>query len=493
MAFDVARFTDENYLTRKGMIAALHTSLIDSFWSKTIEYRKAHAKSVSLVSVGKTRFTLTLTPSIQKKIEEGEHKLSQFEEKFAELSSMGCFPPTRERELLFPLLQKDASFEKIDVPELTLKAMVNGFYAGKEENEKPVLAYLGLLRKIQGGEDSFGEDQLGEDYFALMGREDLNCFYRDSDFRSVYTTSVVARDYDYAPFREIPSMMETLDPFCKDESLPLLVRGFGALYYLGYVKPFFQHNETLGELCCKRILSSSLCPRYGYLLPILSFLDEGASYRDVLLQTQKDCDLTYFVLYCVQKLSNCLDALLGKASLWEKEAVVSEFAPAEEETISAPEAPSPAPTEPIAEEERPAAVEEKEEGQAPEPIVEKEEPRKKPSAPLLTPEEEEAFLQSKGKSALLPPKGSYSEKEVKETARYLLETNPTLSKKQASFYASHCTIGRFYTIQDFKKATRCAYETARTSMDKLSEEGFYAKKQIKNKFVYTPVKQGEEK
>ncbi len=91
------------------------------------------------------------------------------------------------------------------------------------------------------------------------------------------------------------------------------------------------------------------------------------------------------------------------------------------------------------------------------------------------------------------PGSSLSDKEVKETAKYLLETNPLLRKKQALFYASHCTIGRFYTIQDFKKAARCAYETARTSMDGLAELGFYEKKQIKNKFVYTPIKQGETK
>ena len=497
MAFDVSRFTDENYLTRNGMISALHTSLIDTFWSKTIEYRKAHAKAVSLVSVGKKRFALTLTPSILGKIEEGERRLSLYEERFGELSGTGCFPPSRERELLFPLLQQDASFEKASIPELTLKAMVNGFYAGKEESERPVLAYLSLLKKLQGADSASFEDALGEDYFALMGREDLACFYRDSDFRSVYTTSVVARDYDYAPFREIPSMMETLDPFCKDESVPVLARAFGALYYLCYVKPFFQHNEVLGELCCKRIFSLSLCRRYAYLLPILSFLDGGSAYRDILLQTQKDCDLTYFVLHCCRKLSSCLDALLQKASSWQKEAVADEFASVEGEPPSAIEPPAPAPSmqeEAWNEEEEEEKKEEEPSFEAvQERVQEKERGRRKPSAPLLSKEEEEAFLKSRGKTALLPPKGSYSEKEVKETARYLLETNPTLSKKQASFYASHCTIGRFYTIQDFKKATRCAYETARTSMDRLSEEGFYAKKQIKNKFVYTPLKQGEEK
>lgn len=79
-----------------------------------------------------------------------------------------------------------------------------------------------------------------------------------------------------------------------------------------------------------------------------------------------------------------------------------------------------------------------------------------------------------------------SEKEIKEYTRYLLETNPNLNKKQASFLANHCTPGRYYNIQQFKNFTRCVYETARTSMDKLASEGYYEKRQIKNKFVYTP-------
>lgn len=79
-----------------------------------------------------------------------------------------------------------------------------------------------------------------------------------------------------------------------------------------------------------------------------------------------------------------------------------------------------------------------------------------------------------------------NEKETKEYTRYLLETNPNLNKKQASFLANHCTPGRYYNIQQFKNFTRCVYETARTSMDKLASEGYYEKRQIKNKFVYTP-------
>jgi hypothetical protein len=89
------------------------------------------------------------------------------------------------------------------------------------------------------------------------------------------------------------------------------------------------------------------------------------------------------------------------------------------------------------------------------------------------------------------PTPMLSDHEMKEYARYIVETNPRVRKPQAVFFASHSALGRYYTIQDYKRTMRCAYETARTSMDNLAAEGFYQKLQIKNKFVYTPIKQGE--
>lgn len=46
-----------------------------------------------------------------------------------------------------------------------------------------------------------------------------------------------------------------------------------------------------------------------------------------------------------------------------------------------------------------------------------------------------------------------------------MEIYPYLKKTQAHFYALHCTIGKHYTIAQFKKEEDVAYETARTSMD----------------------------
>ena len=66
--------------------------------------------------------------------------------------------------------------------------------------------------------------------------------------------------------------------------------------------------------------------------------------------------------------------------------------------------------------------------------------------------------------------------------------DPSLKKGEAYFYARHCTMHMNYTIAQYKKALGCAYETARTSMEHLVELHYYEKAQVKNKFVYTPIK-----
>ena len=143
---------------------------------------------------------------------------------------------------------------------------------------------------------------------------------------------------------------------------------------------------------------------------------------------------------------------------------------------------------PIPSDEKPLSEEKKIEA------LPKKDPSPKPTlSPSKTITEKEMVETSKNVAAPSFELDVLSEKEAKEYMRYLLETNPNLNKKQASFLSTHCTPGRFYSIQQFKAFTHCVYETARTSMDKLALEGYYEKLQVKNKFVYTPKRKGDSK
>ena len=118
----------------------------------------------------------------------------------------------------------------------------------------------------------------------------------------------------------------------------------------------------------------------------------------------------------------------------------------------------------------------------PTPVVEKPVEEKK----TIKVEEPKVENEPKGLAvSYIPPE--LDEKTALRLERHLLELDVRLKKGQAYFYARHCTLGMYYTIDQYKKAVKCVYETARTSMDQLAEFGYYKKEQIGKKFVYTPV------
>jgi hypothetical protein len=115
----------------------------------------------------------------------------------------------------------------------------------------------------------------------------------------------------------------------------------------------------------------------------------------------------------------------------------------------------------------------------PKVVVEETKPQTKVETVVATPQEERIAV------SFIPK--AIDEKEAYRLEKHLLELDPLLKKGQAKFYARHCTLGKKYTIQQYKKYNGCAYETARTSMDHLAELGYYRKEQVKNKFVYAPI------
>jgi hypothetical protein len=466
------RYTDERYVTMQGLRKALNTNLVDQLWQNVLAYRKENRSDLALLDATRRRFGYTKTPVIMAKLTGFETKLAAFYDSYSSLSENPEAKLSFEKECLLPVLESSCSFNGVAPNPLVLKAMVNGFY--KEGEEKLDCVYRHYLNIRSESFCAPDEDSLGGLRFSLLGHDDVSSFYRLSDFKSVYTTSQVARDYTYAPFGEIEGMMEGLFSFLHSSSLGSGANALIALYYLSYVKPFSENNELLASEFARLVLKSNGGTGL-YCLPFESCLKENSSLKDILQETQKYGDLTYFLLHCIDILVPFIDNALERMQTLKKETLVDEF-------VSIPEEKK--------ESEPPIAEEEAKEENAPE-LLQNE--SKKAKVPLLSEEEQRSLSLSSGPNALLKPKSSLSDKEIKETARYLLETNPLLRKKQALFYASHCALGRFYTIQDFKKASRCAYETARTSMDGLAELGFYEKKQVKNKFVYTPLKQGESK
>ncbi len=333
---------------------------------------------------------------------------------------------------------------------------------------------------------------------------ELTKFYREEGPSAFRPTSIInGYDYDKAPAKDIEVMMDHLFGMLKGTD-KLLINTLSALFYVAYIQPFDDLNYPLSILLAKDVYAGGSCGNSAFMLPLEGLLSDHAIMESIK-ECKKDGDLTYFILGCMNSLSRLLDVFtdqIQQARVSHYREEYETLSPEEEkraEEIVKPSEPleEPAPVEEPVEEvkvEEPTPVEEPEPQKIEEePVVEKKEPKNalKPSG-FITPEEMMETSSAPGYRFGVPA-NTLSDKEVKEYVRYLLETNPSLNRKQSTFLANHCTPGRYYTIQQYKSFCRCAYETARTSMDHLASEGYYEKLQVKNKFVYRPATKGEKK
>ena len=471
------RFTDERYVTKTELPKLLGSSLIEPFWIQIENYRKANAKRLALRSLTQIPFFVTMTPTIAHKVSQFQQKLENFKSSYLSLSEA---PRVQERVAQFAkyeILSAINSIEKTQAGDLSIKAMLNGTYRESNFLHQPLLGYRDALKKF---EDRYlapiTEDLLAEIYAEILGQQELVSFYRNSDPRNIYSVATVNRDYEWAPYGDIPGLMENLFSFIANDTCDYLVKAIMVFYYMVYVKPFDAHNEAVACLLAKYVLSQGGMEAAAALLPIEGILRPGNErYRTLKVEAQRQSDITYIVLFAIDYLSGQIDLINA-----EIKKATSEIFQAEKNRVTKNDLPK--------EPERPVEVTpEVEKPEMKEVVVE---PKAQPAAPIESPTPKVERIIT-GESAIKIPENKMSDKEIREYARYILETNPNIRKQQAFFYASHATLGRYYTIQDYKKATKCAYETARTSMDNLAAQGFYKKLQLKNKFVYTPIKQGE--
>lgn len=264
-----------------------------------------------------------------------------------------------------------------------------------------------------------------------MGKdENDNPSLRDKPSQDLYNTLA-----DY-PTEKISNAFSSLRAFLNQDSIPLLLKPLGRIYFFFSVRPYSYFNEETAALAAKAFLSTSGLGLTGYALDFESV----AFSKD--FQRRKTCegtlDLTYFLLPALNYRAHIQDTnhelrnkLISSVSsnVDEKESNVSNSADIPVDSLSNSQA-----------------------------------------LPFFP----------KGKNAI----------EIEETARNLRQVYPYLKKKQAHFYAGHCTIGLHYTIEQFKRCEDTVYETARTSMEGLAQRGFYKKELLGKKFVYTPIPMG---
>jgi len=427
------RFTDEHYSTKQDVAKTLGTAVVDALWGTIVDYRATFARILPLQAMDKQPLQIVLTPSILEKVMAFDRKMSKvvsllnYHQIQTELPSV--FHP-----LLVPILTTVGKQYGASTAERNVMYILEE----KDVERKAELAsvnqyYRGLKLIAKRRQTKLDEDLMGELLMLLNTTQELSMFYREKELTN-RPKSLVARVYEAAPYQLIEPMMQTLLTTIKTLTLSPIVVATIALYYLDYIKPFEAFNDEMSFLLFKNILVHSDYESAACYLN-LEQLMENEAYEKRLLEVQRTRDITYLLDFLLQPMMTSVDQLLDRLVSMQKNAVIEE---AKQSSPKASSYPLPSPL----------------------------------------PKETKPFTSSEY---------TVGEVEANRLQQHLLETHPSMKKGEAIFYARHHTLGKYYTLSQYKQQLECAYETARTSMEHLVKLGYYRKEKYKNKFVYTPV------
>jgi len=430
------RFTDEHYATKQDVAKTLGTAIVDALWGTIVTYRSAFARILPIQAMDKQPLQIVLTPSILEKTIAFDRKMTKAATQMTLRQGQGLMLPPLYPLLFAPLTaigkQYGASTAERNLTYILEEKPVER----KSELEIVNRYYQGLKIVAKRRPQKLDEDLLGDLLMLFHGTKELTAFYREKELTN-RPRSLVARVYEAAPYPVIEPMMQALFQVVNHLTLSPIIIATVALYYFDYIKPFEAYNDEIGFLIFKNILAHSDYETAACYLNIEQFM-ENEMYEKRMLEVQKTHDITYLLDFILPLLDTSVDTLLNTLVSLEKTTL-------RQEQYGVPSSQNHAL-----------------------PV----------NMPAALPKETNLFA---------PSESTLGEVEANRLQKHLLETHPSMKKGEALFYARHHTVGKYYTLGQYKDELKCAYETARTSMEHLVKLGYYRKEKYKNKYVYTPV------
>lgn len=470
------KFTNEKYMTRMDVAKSLGTNLIDQIWREIIVYRRGMSVELPIFDNARFHFNLTQTPKVVNLIAELSGRVSRCENLFDKLMNGSIAKYTLTHDMLKSALKCVAKFNGIDVSEITLQNIIE--HKCNDLSYQVIINYFNALERLsKASYEQFGEEFLANYYAILKGQEELTSFYRVNDTNSPSARFLVGAEYNNGVQAHlIEEMMNSVISYANDRNQPLLNRLISTIFMFNYIKPFEDFNLEMSLISAKAILSSSGLSIASVYVPLELILNDKNLFGDISREVLKSHDFTYAFLKGSDSIFASFDAIIDRiiqvnARALEATITMGDNAKKFKEEFGIE------PSKDVFEEARPQPA------PAPAPVVA---PKPVP-APSPAPSPAPATHVAEPKPFDNRPTSDLSEKELKARELDILESDPYIKKGQAHFYVRHCTKGKFYTIQEYKRFEGCVYETARTSMDNLALRGYYRREQIKNKFVYTPI------
>ena len=496
------RFTEDKYATKLEVGRELKVSSVDPFWSNILSYRSHFYHYLTLRTIEKNMLLFCGCPAINSLVNNLEVKLIRVNRDYAMIA-----PNSKQFKNINYTFQKEIidllnEFEQLGVDDGFITSVMRGEVVSAIPANMLLVNYKKALNYIKRAYvNAIDEDFLAELYSKLLGTEELTTFYRASEDRNPENRVLIDRIYTSAPVNLITPMMNSLFTFINSSTLSSSLKAIVTFFYINLIKPFSQYSEEVAVLMAKAVLAHEAFGDTVVDLPLerLLVLPKEEVAR-IYVEVQKTADITYFVDYVFKHLNKYCDSFMEAIAQAKVADVREDFYQVDEEKrVEEVEVPQPTRVEtidlfaPQEEEEIEQPIEQPDEETQPqvfeeefnpEPAPKKEEPAQTYEAPKKK-TVKVTYVQEELAVAYIPV--ALDEKQAVLLEQDLLERDPELKKGEAKFYARHCTKGKKYTIAQYKKSLRCAYETARTSMDHLAELLYYRKEKVKNKYVYIPV------
>jgi hypothetical protein len=297
----------------------------------------------------------------------------------------------------------------------------------------------------------------------------------------------------FVPVNQIHDSLDDLLAFIQSSSAPMFVKFVAVYYYFDYIKPFEYYSEELAVLFAKGFLQTHDLQELAVFLNLETVLAKNyAQIQEVMYEVKMTNDLTYLVDYMTDLCALIIEELNESIFQIKRRPIIEEQYSLKEEKAVEDLFKEEAPLEiTVANgESAPIKPEElKEPDFVPFKVAEDVNPTYKVEEQVkdFSPDARQK-IETKLEIAIESLPVGLTEHDAQKIERHLMEMDPSLSRAEAYFYARHCTMGKYYTISQFKNEIGCAYETARTSMEHLAASGYYRKEKFKNKFIYTPIR-----
>ena len=419
------RFSEDCYATKDEVKAVYNTDNVTNVWAEITTYRNYFAYETPLRDNEGNHYQVCLNRSVLSNC----YKLEKLWMK--DLATLNSFSLARRDSLVLTkkidvLRAVSKTVTNTNLNNSTLQKLASHQFETIPTSIIEVDFYSKCLDSLLTAHLSRAEDIININNSLQGANPESRPIFRSEEKNTTLSTLELPKT------EEIYDRLGELIEFLNCEELPLAVRFLGTIYFFEAVQPFEYLNQETASIVCKTLLANNgLAPiSNGVDIESIAFSHSDRYYAR-LKEIQNSLDLTYmvttslsFLFHDETEIRNLLEETKTNDDIPEETPVVS------------------------------------------------------------------------GEATLVSPEGTYAlpsfRKEddmftIEERARKLREVYPYLKEKEAHFYAGHCQVGLYYTIEQFRKAEMTVYETARTSMHNLANRGFYRKEKNGKKFTYTPI------